>query len=199
MIQGRKSAIAVLAALAATGAVYGDMMPLPDHRPAAPSSNSYDCVAPEPVAPFDSSAHAPSASSDGLPFTSFATLEVTAEQTESPQPTLQVLGHGPGSLDLCLYALVGLGLCRSGHWAKKAALGFVPDWYHSGAPFQIGHSYALSPDTLCPVPVYCFIQPDGTPDNSLSPYRTGPIASPRPSSQHTPAALPSRGPPTRCC
>ncbi len=195
MIQGRKIAIAVLAALAATGAVYGDMMPLPHHRPAASSASNYDHVAPEPVAIFDSSSATSPMGSNWLPFTSFAELGLATEQTEPAPSTLQALGHGPGSLNLCLYALIGLGLCRSGHWAKKSALAWAPDWYHCGAPDQIGHSHVLAPDTLCPIPLYCFIQPDDTPGVLSSPRRTDLHASLRHPSQHTPASLPSRAPP----
>lgn len=195
MVQGRKIAVAVLAALAATGAVYADMMPLPHDRPADSSSNSYDRAISEPVMAFDSPVNALPASSGWLPSTSFAELGLATEQTEPAPPTLQVLSHGPGSLNLCLYALIGLGLCQSGHWAKKSALGWVPDWYHSSAPDQIGHSHVVGPDTLRPIPLYCFIQPDDTPGDLSCPRRTDLFTSPRHPSQHTSATLPSRAPP----
>jgi len=69
---------------------------------------------------------------------------------------------GPGSASLCLYALMGLGLWSAPHWIKKLHLGHIPQWYHDGGPFQIGHSFAISPLTLYPIPADCFIQPDVT-------------------------------------
>lgn len=196
MIQGRKIAIAVLVAFAATGMVYADMMPLVEtHHPTTSAWNSCDCTDFGPLAAFDPFSESDTGRSDFLPFASFAGLHMGAESVDSTGPAVQVLSHDPSSFDLCLYALVGLGLCRSGHWAKKSALGFVPQWYHSGAPEQIGHSYVVGPDTLCPIPLYCFIQPDGMSGDSLLPCRTEAFTSLRHPSQHTPARLVSRGPP----
>ncbi len=74
-----------------------------------------------------------------------------------------VLVDGRGSLDLCLYTFIGLGLFRSGHWVCRSSLGFVPEWYHSGGPHQIGYSHAIGPDAHC-VQTTCFVQPDLAPD-----------------------------------
>jgi len=74
------------------------------------------------------------------------------------------------SLHLCLSALISLGLCSSVHWMKKHSFGFIPEWYHNGGPFQIGHSHALMPGTLCPAPACCFIQPSCEEDKHLPQY-----------------------------
>ncbi len=105
------------------------------------------------------------------------------------------LTNGPSSLNLCLSALIGLGLCSSAHWMKRLSFGFVPEWYHNGGPFQIGHSYAVTPESLCSVPVCCFIQPVFTVEDSLPLYRLGTIVSLWRKSQFMPCVLASRGPP----
>ena len=105
------------------------------------------------------------------------------------------LTNEPGSYSLCLYALIGLGLCNSVHWVKKISLGFIPEWYHDGGPFQIGHSYAVTPESLYPAPAYCFIQPVWAVEDSLPQYRLRTIVSSWRKSQFTPDVIASRGPP----
>ncbi|MBA7615625.1 hypothetical protein ES703_22909 [subsurface metagenome] len=107
----------------------------------------------------------------------------------------QILTDGTGSFNLCLSALIGLGLCSSTHWVKKLSFGFVPEWYHNGGPFQIGHSYAVTPESLCPVPACCFVQPACTVEDSLPQYRLGTVTSFWRESQFTPVVLAPRGPP----
>lgn len=107
-----------------------------------------------------------------------------------------VLADDQGSFGLCLYALLGLGLCRSAPWVKRLHFGVIPDWYHHGGPFQIGHSYAVGPDCLCSAAVVCFIQPDRTARDYLPQYYWGTIASLLRKSLFTPNVLASRGPPT---
>jgi hypothetical protein len=89
-------------------------------------------------------------------------------------------------------------LCSSAHWVKRLSFGFVPEWYHNGGPFQIGHSYAVTPESLCPVQVCCFIQPFCTEDNHLPQYFLKTVTSLWRKSQFTPCVLASRGPPVLC-
>jgi hypothetical protein len=110
-------------------------------------------------------------------------------------PPVTILSDSQGSLTLCLYGLLGFGAFRSLSCAKKMSLGFLPDWYHSDAPAQIGHSYVISPDCLCAAPVYCFIQPDDPARDCHPQYFGGVIASLWRQSQFTPTTLASRGPP----
>jgi hypothetical protein len=111
--------------------------------------------------------------------------EAIAEETvEAPNP--QILVDRSNSLDLCLYALVSLGVFRSGQWVKRSSLGFVPEWYHSGAPLQIGHSHAVGPDAFCFAAV-CFVQPDCGVDPHIPPRRHGIITSLWRCSQFTPS------------
>jgi hypothetical protein len=120
-----------------------------------------------------------------------------AGQNRETKPA-QILADRQNSFSLCLYALFGLGLCRSAPFVKKFHFGCIPDWYHTGGPAQIGHSFAIAPDCLSPAPVHCFIQPDsiaGT-ENALPQYCRGTVVSLWRKSQFTPAVLASRGPPS---
>lgn len=106
------------------------------------------------------------------------------------------LTDGSDSCSLCLYALISLGLCSAPHWIRRLSLGHIPEWYHDGGPFQIGHRFAVSPESLCPVPAHCFVQPDNTTKDSLTHFYRA-IAFPlwrKP--QFTSNALASRGPPS---
>jgi hypothetical protein len=106
----------------------------------------------------------------------------------------QNLTNGPDSLNLCLSALIGLGLCSSIHFVKKMSFGFVPEWFHNGGPFQIGHSHAVMPESLY-TPVCCFVQPLCKMEDSFAQYRLRTVVSLWRKSQFTPAVIASRGPP----
>lgn len=122
--------------------------------------------------------------------------EAAAQAGQNPdlQP-LQTLTDSTSSLKYCLSALISLGLCCSGQWVKRLSLGFVPEWYHQGGPFQIGHSHALMPGALCLTQACCFIQPYCTEDSHLPQYFLKTIISLWRKSQFTPAVIASRGPP----
>ena len=115
-------------------------------------------------------------------------------QTRPPQ----ILTDGQSSLSLCLSALIGFGLCSSAHCLKKINFGFIPEWYHNGGPTQIGHSFAVNPDTICPAPAYCFIQPDHEAEEPMPITRMRDIISLWRQSQFTPDVIASRGPPITC-
>lgn len=118
--------------------------------------------------------------------------EATVDETASQ--AVVVLDRDRGSLEWCLYALMGVGLCKSAPLFRKISIGFVPEWYHTGAPLQIGASHAVGPDCLCNAAV-CFVQPDSS--NTDSTNRLGFVAiTPRSlSPQCAVAAHASRGPP----
>jgi hypothetical protein len=113
--------------------------------------------------------------------------------TSGTQPLL-ILTDGAGSFSLCLYALLGLGLCGSGQWLKKLSLGCIPEWYHDGGPYQIGHSHAIGPQSIC-YSSACFVQPEYTAEDILPEYYKGTIASLLRKSLFTPNVLDPRGPP----
>jgi len=195
MIGWRKLITAIIGGVVVTAVARADMVPVSrsDAEPRQPArvcgqidlqhtnlANPLDCTG---VADLDlwSTGSLPEANAD-------------AGQTSQIQPP-QTLTNGPSSLSLCLSALIGLALCNSGHWVKRISFGFVPEWYHNGGPFQIGHSYAVTPESLCPVPVCCFVQPVCTVEDSLPQYRLGTVTSLWRKSQFTPTVLVPRGPP----
>lgn len=105
------------------------------------------------------------------------------------------LSGGPDSVSLCLYALMGLGLCSAPHWIKRLHFGHLPEWYHDGAPFQIGHSFAATPESLCSLQICYFDPPNETAEDFLPQYRQRDVISLWRKSQYTPDAIASRGPP----
>jgi hypothetical protein len=115
-------------------------------------------------------------------------------ETASGTQPLLILTDGAGSFSLCLYALLGLGLCGSGQWLKKISIGCIPEWYHDGGPYQIGHSLAIGPESLCSATV-CFVQPEYIAENISPEYYEGTIAPLLRKSLFTPNVLASRGPP----
>jgi hypothetical protein len=146
---------------------------LPVGSPAA--SQSADLVTPIGVAP--------------------GSLAVTTDGAAPDVAAVQIASDRQNSLHLCLYALLTMGLGKSVPYVKKFSLGVVPQWYHDGGPFQIGHSQAISPDCLDSAPVYCFIQPESGAEDPSPQYRPGAVVSCWRTSQFTPSALISRGPP----
>jgi len=99
------------------------------------------------------------------------------------------------SFDLCLCALIGFGLCKSIPVVKKFSWASVPEWYHDGGPFQVGHSHAIGPHCFSSASISCFIQPERTADDSPSRYCRQTIICLWRKSQFTPAVLAARGPP----
>ena len=111
---------------------------------------------------------------------------------------LHSLTSGPSSLDLCLSVLLGLALCSCPHWVRKLSLGSIGQWYHDGGPAQIGHSLAVSIDSICPIPARCFIQPVCPADDIVPYYCLRVNASLRRKPQFTPDVIAARGPPPAC-
>ena len=195
VIHRRRVIMAIVVALVATAGVYADMMPaFPSNgapRPSAPACERTACSSPNSPSPsigpavFDL---------DLWPVASLPTTDAEVEPTaETPVP-LQLLDRDPSSFDLCLYALMGLGLCKSAPWVKKLPLGGIPDWYHHGGPSQIGGSHAVGPDCLCSAAT-CFLQPHNGADDFMPQHCLGTIAALWRKPQRTPNVLASRGPP----
>lgn len=117
-------------------------------------------------------------------------------QVEPPEegPRLHVLAEQQNSASLCLYALLGLGLCKAAPCVKKWSWGGLPEWYHEGGPFQIGHSVAVAPDCLCPTLVCHFLPPPDLGMERASNYEWG-LARLWPKSQYLPTVCAPRGPP----
>lgn len=196
MAAGQKIVIAMVMALAGVSVVRADMMPV--GRPQAIELLSLPVCEQTPIEPTGAevvcthgliTADLDLASVDLIP-------EATADAGHVRQmEPLQVLAHEPGSLNLCLYALIGLGLCRSAPWVKKLSFGIIPDWYHDGGPYQIGHSRAIGPDFLCRAVICCFVQPDYLNEYLIPQHYLGKVASLLHKSLFVPGRLASRGPP----
>jgi len=196
MVGRRKIILVLIGTLSLCAAVHADMVPL------SPVAAGYQQLlqARTPTDPRLTSSFSPFVGFAGiadlgsLPVGFLPQPNAEAGQTSETKPA-QILTDRQNSLSLCLYTLLGLGLCRSAPLVKKLHFDCIPDWYHTGGPFQIRHSLAMSPDCLCSAPVYCFIQPDGTAEDCLPQYYRGTIASLLRKSRFIPTALASRGPP----
>jgi hypothetical protein len=199
VIKRRQIITVLIGAMAVCAISYADMMPvsprdaadgrqsprvdsLTDLRPAGTSLGFADFLG---IADLDS-----------LPVGFLPPLRPSAGPTSETRPA-QILMDRQSSLTLCLYALLGLGLCRSAPFVKKLHFSCIPDWYHSGGPYQIGHSFAISPNCLPSAPVFCFVQPEPTAaiHDLLLQHRRGIVVSLWRESQFAPGVLDPRGPP----
>jgi hypothetical protein len=195
MIDGRRIITAVIGGLVFTATVYADMTPVSQSDAKRVQSSNACRLAELQYTNLSSPYNPPSVTElDLWSVEFFPEAKADVSQTAEIQH-LQILTNGQGSLNLCLSALIGLGLCSSAHWVKRISFGFVPEWYHNGGPFQIGHSYAVTPESLCPVPVCCFVQPVCTVEDSLPQYRLGTVTSLWRKSQFISDVIASRAPP----
>jgi hypothetical protein len=196
MMSGRRNITAFFAVLACTVSVYADMIPMPiansgcGQLPYIPCGRTdLRCV--DLSGPF----HYYSVADLDL-WPAGLLSEKIADTGQTPElQNLRSLTDGPGSFALCLYALMGLGLFRSAPWVKKISFQFIPEWYHDGGPFQIGHSHAVTPENLYPAPAYCFVQPACMVGSLIPKYSQRIIVSLWRKSQFTPDVIASRGPP----
>jgi hypothetical protein len=195
MIKVKRILIVFFAVLVSTVSVYADMMPVPiansgrGQLPYIPCSRT-DLLYADSSGPFN---YPSVADLDLWPVGLLPEPTADSGQTSEIQ-NLRSFTDGPGSFALCLYALIGLGLCKSAPWVKKLSFEFIPEWYHDGGPFQIGHSHAVTPETLYPTPACCFVQPVCMVE-SLIPHSLGTIVSLWRKSQFTSSVIAPRGPP----
>ena len=199
MIDGRRIITAIIGVFVATVSVYANMTPVSQSDVKCVQSSNACRLAELQYTNLTSPFNCPSVADLGLSSVQFLPeANANVRQTSEIQHPID-LTNGPGSFNLCLSALIGLGLCSSAHWVKRLSFGFVPEWYHDGGPFQIGHSYAVMPGSLCPAPAYCFIQPECTAEDISQEYYKGTIAPLLRKSLFTPNVLDPRGPPLRSC
>ena len=195
MVNNRRIVSAVICGLIVTATVQADMVSVSQQNTGRKHSSSvYNIVETQHSYSSNQSNLFDAADLDSWSAEFLHHANTDVEQTTDRQH-LQTFSNGPGSLNLCVSALIGLGLCSSAHVVKKLSFSFVPEWYHNGGPFQIGHSYAISPESLCPVPVYCFNQPVYMTEDSFIQHRWRTVVSIWRKSQFTPAVIASRGPP----
>ncbi|MBP7051967.1 MAG: hypothetical protein KBE65_13215 [Phycisphaerae bacterium] len=195
-MNGRKTILAVVFALVAAGAVRADMVRVfqGDTEPPLPAVIR-DRDDPHVASAFDISILCLGADL-GLPPTGISPdMPVEAIDSGEPPVASLILADKQGSLGLCLYALVSLGMCKSAPWVKRMSRGLVPGWYHDGGPFQIGDRRVLSSDCLCPSLV-CFVQAEPGAQSPRPAYCRELIISLWRESQFSPVGLASRGPPS---
>jgi len=197
-MSGRRNITAFFAVLVCTVSVYADMMPVPiansgrGQLPYIPCGRT-DLLYADLSGPFS---YPSVADLDLWPVGLLPEPTADTGQTSEIQ-NLRSFTDGPGSFALCLYALMGLGLFRSAPWVKKLSFEFIPEWYHDGGPFQIGHSHAVTPESLYPAPACCFVQPACMVESHIPQYSQKTIVSLWRKSQFTPNVIASRGPPLR--
>jgi hypothetical protein len=199
VIERRQIITVLIWALAACAISRAGMMPVSPLdaagcRPSSPADTLADL---RPGSPFLLSPGFPGVADLGSSFAGF--LPPLNPKTGEPGGTkpAQILTDRQNSLELCLYALLSLGLCRSAPFIRKLHLGGIPGWYYSGGPYQIGHSFAISPDCLLSTPVLCFVQPDSiaATQDPLRECCPGFVVALWRQSQFARAVLASRGPP----
>jgi hypothetical protein len=105
------------------------------------------------------------------------------------------LTNEQGSVSLCLYTMLGLGLCNAPHWFKRLYFIRVPECYRNGGPFQIDHSLTVSSKSLCSAKVCCFIQSVRAAEHLLMQYHFRVVVFSWWKSQFTSVVLAPRGPP----
>jgi hypothetical protein len=189
MIDGRRIAAGIIAGFLISAAAYADMVPVsaPD---AGPRQSSYVCGRTDLQY-----TNFPNITDLDLWSVAFLPRPNADVRQTSPIQYPPSLTDGASSFSLCLYALMGLGLVRSAPWGKRLSFGFLPEWYHAGGPFQIGHSHAVTVNNLSITPVHCFGQPVFVVEGPIPEYRLGTVVSLWRKSQFTSTVLAPRGPP----
>jgi len=191
----RQGGVVVIAAavLAVAGLVRADMMPVSGWEVGLHSAGCVTFPDPSPqTLPSDASCAFPRPEAWTAYVTGLPAATQGRETVDSPAPRL-LIDHS-NSFDLCLYALMGLGVLRSGTWVRRSSLGSIPEWYLSGVSPQIGHSHVAGPDLLCRAAVG-FVRPDDAIDLNVILRHGRDIVSLWRCAQFTPAVLAGRAPP----
>ncbi len=198
MVGVKETISTVIVALAVAPVVHADMMPVSPPQGGSRWSLSVcgQKIAPQPGDSQGSTTFGATVELDLVPVGSLPAVKPDAASAGAAQH-LEILTDKQNSLSLCLYALLGLGLCRSATLARKFHFSWFPDWYYTGGARQTGHRFAIPPDCLLSALVYCFIQPDSATATEDTPVtlRQGIVASLWRQSQFTRAVAASRGPP----
>ena len=106
--------------------------------------------------------------------------------------TMHQLPPAPGGVAAVLSGLLTLGGIGAVRSARNIHLVALPDWYHAGAPAQIGHTVVF--DLTCDLLPLCRIQPLGQ-QSSVIPSGYGGDSPEHWAPQSSPLASAPRGPP----
>jgi len=88
-------------------------------------------------------------------------LGAAASVQANPEASADQLPPEPASLSLVLAGLGSLGAWQLGRAARTLHFGQVPEWFHTGGPVQIGHTFAANPDCSAVFEICAFDQPVG--------------------------------------
>jgi len=196
IMNGKRTILVLFVVMVCTVSAYADMMPVPTASAERGQSSYVPCVQTDlHYADLSGTFSYPNIPNlDLWPVGLLSGPIADTGQTPEMQ-NIRSFTDGPGSFALCLYALIGLGLCQAAPWVKKLSFEFIPEWYHDGGPFQIGHSHAVTPETLYPMPACSFVQPARLVESHIPQYSQRTIVSLWRKSQFTSSVIASRGPP----
>jgi hypothetical protein len=88
-------------------------------------------------------------------------LGAAAAVQANPEESANPLPPEPASLSLVLAGLGSLGAWQLGRAARTLHFGQVPEWFHTGSPVQIGHTFAANPDCSAVFEICAFDQSGG--------------------------------------
>jgi len=78
---------------------------------------------------------------------------IPSDDADRDTPQANPLAPGPGSAALFLAGMASFGVMKLGQKPRGLHLANLPDWYHTGAPAQIGHvgvfDFEFSPLAVC--------------------------------------------------
>jgi len=186
-MEWRKVILGFLGCLFLAGISYGDM------TATQPEGIMPGRMTPRASNGFESAAMRNLADLDWFAVQSLPPLTLGYDNSRGPGRP-HVLADRRGSVQLCLYALLGLGLFKSVPCARRLPLGAIPAWYHESGPLEIGQCLAISSDCLCTVSV-CFTQPEAEAEGLQPLYRLGVVEALWRQWQFIPTILASRAPP----
>ncbi len=195
MREGWWNVVLVTTAMLLAGSpVCADMMPMV--RPTAGSPSISPCRRVDDRAcVWSNSVCLTLADVNAIPIGSLPRIQVGATGVPDPRSPA-ILVDRQDSLSLCLYALLGFGVCRSAPWVRKLSLGGIPAWHRDGDPLWVGHRFAGSPDWFGSASVLACCFQAGSGDFDLPPqYHWDTITCHWRIHQFSPSVVAPRGPP----
>lgn len=124
-----------------------------------------------------------------------ARTTVMHDDLAEQEPQARELPPASDSTLLYLSALGTLGLFQAGRSVRKIHFGNMPDWFHSGAPAQIGHVVRVESTDMSLMAVIPAILSVYESDNENSPYTYQPVYKHTLRSQYLSSARAPRAPP----
>jgi|GEM_PF-1657692 len=123
-------------------------------------------------------------------------IRIDVSEPPQSQP-VHLLAEKEGSLTLCLYAMMSLGLIDSVPWTRKWVVRTLPRWYSSGCPGVHRPCLAISVMLRHPEPTAHWDPPPEQPEDQPTQERYELSHLLWRPSQCTPAVVAPRGPPSK--